>query len=244
MRIGLALLRAHVLQRADELTDIGLHGRDHHVRVGRAGHAEIDDLRLPEGVDEDVGRFQVTVNDALLVPVVNGVADAYEQPQPLAGAEVLGRDEVGDGLGVGDVFHGEIRNAAFTLIVRARFVDLGDVGMPQAPEDLRLKLEPPQGGGGRDPVLHHLERDGAARMVLHRHVDRAHGPGGDHVLDGVAADSLRRRIGGRPGDLVRRRHVQRFSVEVSVEVGAGVGVGFGVDGHAWESITSTDRRAL
>ena len=62
----------------DELTRVGVHRGDGHVGVGRAGYAEIDDFHATVGVDEDVAGFQVTMDDALLVAVMDRVAAVGE----------------------------------------------------------------------------------------------------------------------------------------------------------------------
>ena len=53
---------------------------------GRLGHAEVDHLRHRLAVvqgDQDVGRLEVAVDDALLVGVLHRLADRDEQLQPL-----------------------------------------------------------------------------------------------------------------------------------------------------------------
>ena len=49
------------------------------VGVDRAGQAEVEDLRLSRRIDEDVRRLQIAMDDALLVRVLDGVADLREQ---------------------------------------------------------------------------------------------------------------------------------------------------------------------
>ena len=87
-RIGEHLLGAHVGERADELPDVGLQRRLR-VAVGDARHAEVEDLRLPGFVDQDVARLQVAVDDAALVRVVDRVADLRHQLQPLARVQMM-----------------------------------------------------------------------------------------------------------------------------------------------------------
>ncbi len=112
-------------------------------------------------VDQDVAGLQVTMNDAFLVAVMDGVADLAEQLEPLARAELLLLGVLRDGLGVGDVLHGEVGDGfdnvrSMTVAVRigrqyfnligAGLVDLGDAGVPQAGKDLGFILEPPHRG--------------------------------------------------------------------------------------------------
>jgi hypothetical protein len=136
VRVSFDLLGRHVLQRADELADIRLERRDREIRIGGPSHAEVDDLRLAVGVHEDVAGLEVAVDDPLLVTVVDRVAHLGKQLQALAGAQRPGLREFGDRPRVGDVLHGEVRHGTGALVVRAGFVHLGDVGMPQAGQDL------------------------------------------------------------------------------------------------------------
>lgn len=80
-RIGPALLGAHVLERADQLAGLRSQRGQGDVGVGRAGHAEIDDLHAAAGVDQDVPRLQVAVDHAALMAVLNRLADLLEQPK-------------------------------------------------------------------------------------------------------------------------------------------------------------------
>jgi hypothetical protein len=88
--VGLGLLGAHVLGGADELSVLGEEGLLRQTVVDGLGDAEVDDLGggfavVGEG-DEDVGGFEVAVNDALVVGVLDGLADGHEEPESLAGA--------------------------------------------------------------------------------------------------------------------------------------------------------------
>ena len=83
----LRLLRTHVGRRADELLQLR---EDRLVRqppFGGLGDAEINHLRHRHAVvqrDEDVRRLDVAVDDALLMRVLDGLADLDEQLEPLA----------------------------------------------------------------------------------------------------------------------------------------------------------------
>jgi hypothetical protein len=52
-----------------------------------ARHAEVEDLRLPGLVDEDVAGLEVAVDHALLVGVLDGVADLATELQTLTRTE-------------------------------------------------------------------------------------------------------------------------------------------------------------
>ena len=134
--IGHTLFGAHVQQRPDELSDFGLECGHRHVRIGGAGHAEVDDFGLAVRVHEDVAGFQVTVDDALLMAVMHRVADLCEQRESLTHGAFLLVHVLGDGPGVGDVLHGEEWQGSRAIVVRAGFIDLGDTRMPQPGKDL------------------------------------------------------------------------------------------------------------
>jgi hypothetical protein len=92
-------------------------------------------------LDEDVGGFEVAVDDASLVGVLDGAADVDED------AEFGGFVEVGGG-GVGEegcavaVFEDEVGDGARAEDGgRARVVDLGDARVREASEDAGFALE-------------------------------------------------------------------------------------------------------
>ena len=79
--VGLAgaLLGAHVEDRADQLAfGRGFVGPGQ-VGIGEAGDAEIDDLGVAPRVDQQVGRLQVAVDDALFVPECDPVTEAGDE---------------------------------------------------------------------------------------------------------------------------------------------------------------------
>ena len=79
----------------------------------------------PAGVDQDVGRLEIAMDDALLVAVMHRVADLGEQLQPLRGDQSFSSSANSVIVpGVGDVLHDEVRHAAVTrlLLVRSRLV--------------------------------------------------------------------------------------------------------------------------
>jgi hypothetical protein len=109
------------------LADIGLAG-GLGVRISYARDAEIEDLGLAALVHQDVGRLQIAVNDAALVGVVHGVADARHEFEPLAGTQgaIAG---VGGEREASHQFHGEEGLRSLAGLGRAGFVNLGDAGM-------------------------------------------------------------------------------------------------------------------
>ena len=87
----LGLLGAHVHRRADHLAVAREERLLGEPLLDGLGDAEVDDLGHGHAVvqrDQDVGRLDVAVDDALLVGVLDGLADLDEQLQALGGREV------------------------------------------------------------------------------------------------------------------------------------------------------------
>ena len=76
--LKLGLLGAHVLERADDLAELGEH-RPFGQLLGRGlGHAEVDDLGDGPAVvfgHQHVRGLEVAVDDAFLMGVLDGLAD-------------------------------------------------------------------------------------------------------------------------------------------------------------------------
>ena len=107
---------------------------------GRLGHAEVDDLRhrlaVVEG-DQHVGRLEVAVDDALLMRVLDRLADGDEQFQPLPRREVVLVAVPGDRHPLDEV-HDEVRPAGAG---RAGVEHAGDVRVVHQGQGLPLGLE-------------------------------------------------------------------------------------------------------
>ena len=145
-RIREDLLRTHIRERSDELADVGLPCRMR-VAVGDPGNAKIQNLRLPALVHEDVARFQIAMNDAALVRVVNGVADLDHQLQPLPNGQMPGRGVCEERLAANE-FHGKVRLWAEPPIGGGGFVDLRDPGVLEPAERQRFLFEAAKQLGG------------------------------------------------------------------------------------------------
>ena len=90
--LRLRLLGAHVERRADHLTVAGRYRCGRQLLVDRLGNPEVDDLGDRHAIvqrHQNVGRLDVAVDDALLMGVLDRVADRDEQLQPLAGCQVV-----------------------------------------------------------------------------------------------------------------------------------------------------------
>ena len=111
VRAAFRLFRAHVGRRADELAGL----RDRLIRLkiagGGLGDSEVDHLGLRPAVmlpDEHVGRLDIAMNHALLVRVLDRLANEDEQLQALAQAKALAVAEIRDLLALHQLHH-EIR---------------------------------------------------------------------------------------------------------------------------------------
>ena len=125
------------------------------------------------------------MDDALLVCVLDGVADLDEQLQPLGGVELLVVAVLGDGDAL-DQLHHEVRPAS---VGAAGIEHAGDVGMVHHRQRLPLGLEAGDHLLAVHARLDDLERDAAAdRLLLLGHVDHAHAPFADLLQELVGAD--------------------------------------------------------
>ena len=176
---GGELLGTHVLQRADQLPDVGVHGGQCSIRVRAASDAEVDDLRRSVGADENVARFQVAVDDALLMPVCDRFTDLAKQCDAGMRRQGVVSRVVNQGFGVGDHFHHEVRDHAACHVLKTNRVDLGDARVRQAGEHLGLVLKPFHEGGRDDARADHLDGDRATGLVLQAFVDSSHAAIGD-----------------------------------------------------------------
>ena len=177
--LGGELLGAHVLQRADQLPDVGVHGGQCSIRVRTASNAEVDDLRRTVSTDEDVARLQVTVDDPLLMPVGDRFTDPAKQCDAGVRRQGMVARVVDQGFGVGDHFHHEVRDHRARHALQPNRVDLGDARVRQAGEHLRLVLEPFHEGGRDDARADDFDGDRATGLVLQALVDSPHAAIGD-----------------------------------------------------------------
>ena len=181
------LLRAHVVQGADHLA-----GRRHteaarFVRPEHARDAEVQHLRPSTLLDEDVAGLQVAVDDAVLVRVLHGVADVREQLETRPHVERSGVLQERPAV---DELHGEVREGPQRAGESARGVDLGDRGVPQTREQLRLQLEALQRLRRGDLSPEDLQGDMAPGLVLLGQEDRAHAARAQPAHDAVRSDAL------------------------------------------------------
>ena len=104
------------------------------------GQAEVGDVRLALGVEQDVGRLEVAVQDAPLVGVVHRLGRLGHQPRPRpSGRPCTVGEPVGEAAAL-DQLHAEVVLA----VVLADLVDRHDVRVVERGDRLGLVPEPPQ----------------------------------------------------------------------------------------------------
>ncbi len=183
----LRLFGRHVLEGADELTQLRVQGPLRQVLVRRLGHTEVDDLGdrpvLLDG-DEDVGGFEVAVDHGLVVGVFDAVADVDEELQPVLGREpvlvAVGRDGVAL-----DVLHDEVGP---TLRSLAGIEHLRDAGVIHERECLSFDLETGDDLFGVHSRSDQLEGDLAAGLLLLGQPDLAHAALTDLLQEPIGSD--------------------------------------------------------
>jgi hypothetical protein len=186
----LGLLRAHVLGGADEDAELGEEAPLGQVLGRRLGHAEVDDLGNGAVVldrHQDVRGLQVTVDDPLLVRVLDPLADLHEQPETLSCAEQVPVAVGGDGFAL-DVLHGEVRPA---LRRRATVEDSGDHRVVHERQSLSLGLEAGDDLGRvhsrLDDLQGHLATNG---LHLLREPDLSHASFAETLEKAVASEGI------------------------------------------------------
>ena len=191
LAVAAGLLRGHVGGRAED----GSGCRRRNARPAHYfGEAEVGEVRLAGGIDDDVGRLDVAVQHAAPVRVVHGANNLAHQPDGgglvLAQAGLLaeggGRaksfraDELVQPSAL-DEFHAEERAS----LMFADVVNGDDVRVPQTAGGFRLDLDAVgDAGKSRRVGAEHLEGDDPFHGSLPRLVNDAHhallrgGPGG------------------------------------------------------------------
>jgi hypothetical protein len=124
------------------------------------------------GEEEDVGGFEVAVDNAPLVGVVDGPGQGLQQPGRRAGRPGRALQPVGQAAAL-DILQGQKGPA----LVLADFVDLHDVGVAQPGHRLGLGLKPrPLPVAGIGPRPDHLEGHQPVEREVPGLVDDPHPP--------------------------------------------------------------------
>ncbi len=93
------------------------------VGVDEFGEAEVGDFDLAGFGEEDVFGFDVAVDDAAVVGVLECVADLGDDGEGVVGGEGVGVEELAEGEAV-DEFHGEEEDSGQWSVVSGQFFGL------------------------------------------------------------------------------------------------------------------------
>ena len=174
------------------------------------GDAEVQQLGLAVRCDQDVGRLQITVEDAALVGVLHRIThqrrklDAFVRCQ-LPRVSVI-RDRRAD-----DQLHRDERRRG--VIAGMGRIDVGDSGVLELPQQLALHLEAPADRGGVESAPQDLHCDRAGRVLLARKVHDARRTRADDPEDREPSDACSgRELDGFDGPgAVQRRGIEEVS---------------------------------
>ena len=157
-----------------------------HLGIGlnSLGQPEVGDVAAALGVDQDVGRLQVAVEDAPHVGVVHRLCRFGKQRRRSLRVILVGLQPLGQAAAQ-DELHGEV-SLSFVL---AGLVDRYDARMVQQCDRLGLVLEPAELNiVGQDPGPDHLEGDRPVEAYLEGLVDDPHAAAAQLSLDLVIAE--------------------------------------------------------
>ncbi len=190
---GLAagLLRRQILRGADHRGSLG----DAVAAVGdRAGDAKVHHLDRIRGADHDVGRLDVSMDDAVLVAEVQRLArvgDDLDGPARWQGA--VGVHDVAQGDTV-DVLHDDVGQRAGGRLGLASVVDGDDGRVIQCGGVLRLAPEAEVKAGVAGQIrAQHLDRDIAMQSDVAGQVNLGHTPEAEDFAQFIAVGQVLRR---------------------------------------------------
>lgn len=175
------VLGRHVCKRSDDRLFVG----EGEGRVGHRREPEVDDLRLPRRVDDDVRRLDVAVDQSCFVCRGQPVADPFEQLQSAREAErqtILDQRREGEPL---DVLHRHVRSTAIVVDVE----DGDDVGMMQSTRRAGFLFEACAVCRRIDSVAKDLQRNQSADRGITGEIHHAHSALAEAANDLVRSDS-------------------------------------------------------
>jgi len=168
---ALGLLGRHVVRRADDLTS----DRDVLTSIDTLREAEVRDVRFALGIEQDVIRLHVAMQNAVLMGEVDGARDLRHQDGASMGVRVVA-DHVFIEAATLDVTHAEEQLA----IEITDLVDGDDVGVIEIRDGFRFRAETLHlVFTGETSGENGLQGDGAVQLDLARLVDGAHAALGD-----------------------------------------------------------------
>ena len=152
-------------------------------RFERLRQAEVEDLHRAVGLHLDVRRFQIAMNDPLLMRGFERLGNLFRDGQRLVDRDRPARNALRQVLAL-DEFHHEGLHAVGVL----EPVDRGDVRMIQRGEDFRFALKAGQAVGvGCERRWKDLDGDVTLQLRIARAIHLAHAPGPKGGKDFVRA---------------------------------------------------------
>ncbi len=213
------LLGRHEVNRAEHLSGDGKL-LAHRVAVVEAGQSQVEDPHPPFGVEHEVGRLDVAVDDAALVRVREaggGLSHPLDDVVDRLRAGFL--DELGERAALDEVHHEVVRAMGFTALDRTDDVRVVERG--RGPE---LAFEPSHGAAiAERRRIDDLQRHDPSVATMLGTVDAAHATAAHLRLDDVGTDD-------EAGGMARRRLLRLVGREPAVghePCGEGGGVGGG-----------------
>ena len=201
------LLGAHEGERPHEPSGIGGDGCKVQAPADGRGDAEVQQLGLAVWCDQDVGRLQVTVEDAALVGVLHRITHERRKLDAFVRCQ-LPRVRVIRDRRAHDQLHRDERRRV--VIAGMGGIDMGDSGVLELPQQFALDLEAPADRGDIESAPQHLHCDRAGRVFLAREVHDARCTRPDDPEDGEPADVCAgRELDGFSGPGA----VQRYGIE-------------------------------
>src|SRR5688500_11933004 len=151
------------------------------VVVERTGDAEVDEVSEVGPGDQDVGRLDVAVQDAMAVGVGESLGYLCDQGDGAAGIQPTSSDDLVEACAV-DETHVDVEPA----VTLAEVVNRNDVRVLEARRAVRLSAEPStEVLIARDIGWKELERHGAATTSIERPVNLAHPASPEEALEAV-----------------------------------------------------------
>jgi hypothetical protein len=177
-------------------------------------HSKVQDLGFAIFSDEDVVWFEIPVDHASQMSMVDGFANVCQQTDPLIHTESL-LASMGREWQACHQLHGEEGMRTETDVEGPGLIDARDSRVIQSPQDVLFELETvleyPLGKLG----AHDLQRDRALRGILDGLEDNPHAPLTDLSEDRIVAHTIRHGIDRLRVDLIAH-HLERDRLEIQI----------------------------
>jgi hypothetical protein len=157
----------------------------------RLGETEIEHLDIATGGELDVGRFEITVNDAVLVSFLERLRDLLRDLDSFVCRDRPALQALGEVFAVDELHRQEVRGGAVVECRSLEAVDVGNVRVVERGEQLRLAFEACQALGVLGQLgWQQLDRDVAAEVGVGGAVHLARAASADHGGDAVVSERL------------------------------------------------------